>query len=91
MARIVLTGTPVDLVVSHGLDPDTTYTAQARLPAGDKSSVVHFDDSETSPDNTEIGIVLGHRGILRIKAGEEGHLWAWASSGRGTLDIYEAV
>ena len=80
------------------LDSGTTYSIQAEIPAGGggpeyiaiSGPFVHLDDKSAAPANTgSAGRKLRHLETVRAKAGEDGKLWAWVTSGPAIVNVYE--
>ena len=79
------------------LDSGTTYSVQAELPAGGGGSeymatggpFVQMHDGAAAPANGRGGRKVRHLETVRARAGDDGRLWAWVTSGRALINVYE--
>ena len=105
--HVALTETPIDLMdsatvdsdgVTLNLDPKKTYSVQPELPAGGGGSeyeavsgpFVALHDGAMAPA-TPRGHKVRHLETVRAKAGDDGNLWAWVTSGRAVINLFEAI
>ena len=101
--HVALTDTPLDLMDAAtvdvdgnalNLDDNTTYSIQAELPAGGGGSeymavggpFVQLDDGAAAPAK---GRKVRHLETVSAKAGDDGKLWAWCTSGGAVINVYE--
>lgn len=93
-STVDISGNPLEL------DADSSYSVQALLPAGGDGPelmavhgpFVHLDDQTGVPEAARAsGRKLTHLETVSAQAGEDGHLWAWVTSGRGQINIFREV